>query len=144
MEFLGLSRRLSASVLALLIIISACSGSRREPVVGELSPRRTSGNVLTAADIENQPTATSIEDLLQRMPGVMIRSGGPGGANIQISGRSGPPLFVIDGVPISGGGSALGLNPRDIERIEILKDGGTTAEYGFRGGNGVILVTTKR
>jgi TonB-linked SusC/RagA family outer membrane protein len=64
------------------------------------------------------------------------------------------PLFVVDGVPISGGtygggdsmdkGDALSdINPEDVESISVLKGAGAAAAYGSRGGNGVILITTK-
>ena len=70
------------------------------------------------------------------------------------------PLYVIDGVIISSAGEDViptgsgntgqeaqsglnGLNPRDIERIEVLKDASATAIYGSRGANGVVLITTK-
>jgi TonB-linked SusC/RagA family outer membrane protein len=52
------------------------------------------------------------------------------------------PLFVIDGIPSSGGLETL--NPIDIESIEILKDASATAIYGSRGANGVFMVTTKK
>jgi TonB-dependent SusC/RagA subfamily outer membrane receptor len=48
-------------------------------------------------------------------------------------------------MPISAGDNGLlGINPRDIAKIQVLKDPAQTAEYGVRGGNGVILITTKR
>ena len=50
------------------------------------------------------------------------------------------PLFVVDGVPID---NIDFLNPQDIERIDILKDASSTAIYGSRGSNGVVIVTTK-
>ena len=53
------------------------------------------------------------------------------------------PLYVVDGVPLQAGGIET-LNPRDIESIDILKDASSTAIYGSRGANGVVLVTTKR
>lgn len=53
------------------------------------------------------------------------------------------PLYVVDGVPLSAGGIET-LNPRDIESIDILKDASSTAIYGSRGANGVVLITTKR
>ena len=53
------------------------------------------------------------------------------------------PLYVVDGVPLQTGGIET-LNPRDIESIDILKDASSTAIYGSRGANGVVLVTTKR
>ena len=53
------------------------------------------------------------------------------------------PLYVVDGVPLMSF-SLDALNPRDIEAIDILKDASSTAIYGSRGANGVVLVTTKR
>ena len=50
------------------------------------------------------------------------------------------PLYIIDGVP----GDINILNPNDIESVEVLKDASSTAIYGTRGSNGVIVVTTKR
>lgn len=118
----------------------------------------------------NKGTNTSVEQLLQgRAAGVNItqNSGQPGGGiNVRIRGtssvRSGNnPLFVVDGVPLSGddvsaGGDDAGLgrsapknplnflSPEDIEKIDILKDASATAIYGARGANGVVLITTKK
>ena len=118
----------------------------------------------------NKGTNTSVEQLLQgRAAGVNItqNSGQPGGGiNVRIRGtssvRSGNnPLFVVDGVPLSGddvsaGGDNAGLgssapknplnflSPEDIEKIDILKDASATAIYGARGANGVVLITTKK
>ncbi|MFC0773080.1 SusC/RagA family TonB-linked outer membrane protein [Terrimonas alba] len=52
------------------------------------------------------------------------------------------PLYVVDGIPISGG--LNDINPNDIESMEVLKDASATAIYGSRGANGVILITTRR
>jgi TonB-linked SusC/RagA family outer membrane protein len=57
-------------------------------------------------------------------------------------GAGNDPLFVVDGIPYSG--SMNDLNPDDIASVEVLKDASSTAIYGSRGANGVILVTTKR
>lgn len=117
----------------------------------------------------NKGVIASPEQLLQgRVSGVQITpaSGEPGaGININIRGtgsiRSGNnPLFVIDGVPIDGGGTSGGfdngaggssarnplafLNPSDIENISVLKDASASAIYGSRGANGVVLITTKK
>ena len=80
-------------------------------------------------------------------PGVSITqtSGRGGSYNIEIRGRSSinsgtTPLYVVDGVMCD---DIDWLNPQDIERIDILKDASSTAIYGSRGANGVILVTTK-
>src|SRR5690606_11269114 len=57
-------------------------------------------------------------------------------------GAGSAPLYVIDGFPV---GNSIGqnLNPNDIESISVLKDAASTAIYGARGSNGVILITTK-
>ncbi len=55
------------------------------------------------------------------------------------------PLMVVDGIPIADSKAFMALmNPKDIEKIEILKDASSTAIYGYRGANGVILVTLKK
>jgi TonB-linked SusC/RagA family outer membrane protein len=83
-------------------------------------------------------------------PGVMVTaaSGQPGsGQAIRIRGfgsfgASNAPLYVVDGIPINGNLNAI--NPNDIESISILKDASSTALYGNKATNGVVIVTTKR
>ncbi len=116
----------------------------------------------------NKGQISTPEQLLQgRTPGVIVTpsSGEPGAAaSITIRGSSSirgnqEPLYVVDGVPISSGGTLstasgvegsstpknplMFLNPNDIESISILKDASSAAIYGSRGANGVILITTK-
>lgn len=98
----------------------------------------------------NKGAITSAEGLLNgRTSGVVVtQSGTPGNeATIRIRGgssllSSNDPLIVIDGLPVSGGLSSI--NPNDIESFSILKDASSTAIYGNRGSNGVILITTKK
>lgn len=77
---------------------------------------------------------------------VLSNSGQPG-ADVQIYVRgigtngTATPIYIVDGMPVSG---IEYLNPDDIESIEILKDAASSAIYGARGGNGVVLITTKR
>lgn len=123
-------------------------------VVGYGAQRRSdmTGSVSTVSSDEiNSTSITSLESGMQgRSAGVYVSQGGnkPGsGASIRIRGNrsvtaSNEPLFVVDGVPISGG--IADINPRDIESIEVLKDASATAIYGARGSNGVIIVTTQR
>lgn len=93
-----------------------------------------------------------LEELLEgRVAGVRLVRTANGRTGLRIRGAgtvmdSGDPLYVIDGMPISAapGDALLGLNPRDVQSIEVLKDAAATAIYGSRGGNGVILITTKR
>lgn len=117
----------------------------------------------------NKGVYTSPDQLIQgKAAGVLVinNTGQPGGTTtVRIRGsssiRSGnQPLFVVDGVPLSGGSARPGgggggfandggnplnfINPTDIAGIEILKDASATAIYGSRGANGVVLITTKR
>jgi TonB-dependent SusC/RagA subfamily outer membrane receptor len=54
------------------------------------------------------------------------------------------PLWVIDGMVVTTGGGIDGINPSTIESVTVLKDAGSTAIYGSRGANGVILIKTKK
>ena len=91
-----------------------------------------------------------IDAVLQGMSsGVTVsQSSGAPGASSQVRVRGigsihdSAPLYIVDGLAISGGIDYL--NPNDIERIEVLKDAASAAVYGARGANGVILVTTKQ
>ena len=91
-----------------------------------------------------------IDAALQGMTsGVTVtQSSGAPGASSQVRVRGvgsihdSAPLYIVDGLAISGGIDYL--NPNDIERIEVLKDAASAAVYGARGANGVILVTTKK
>jgi TonB-dependent starch-binding outer membrane protein SusC len=107
---------------------------------------------ITVVDAESlqKANASSIGRALQgKAPGVVVTqsSGMPGsGTTIRVRGigsiNANPnPLFVVDGVFVGG---IDGINPADIESLQILKDASATAIYGARGANGVIIVTTKR
>ncbi|WP_149277667.1 SusC/RagA family TonB-linked outer membrane protein [Pareuzebyella sediminis] len=98
--------------------------------------------------IENVPVPGVSQALQGRAAGVnVIRNGGAPGqeGKIRIRGtgtvNNSDPLVVIDGVPA---GSIDDINPNDIESVEVLKDASTSAIYGLRAANGVVLVTTKK
>ncbi len=104
-----------------------------------------------------QGVNTSLEQAMQgRIAGVQVtqNSGAPGGGiSVQIRGinslSGNEPLYVIDGIAISGNTSdntsaLASINPSDITNIEVLKDASATAIYGSRASNGVVLITTKR
>ncbi|MBT1700688.1 TonB-dependent receptor [Fulvivirgaceae bacterium PWU4] len=141
---------------------------------GEVKKSDLTGAVVSVkGETINQSVTTGIDQgLIGRVAGITATqmSGQPGGSvSIRIRGTSSvngdtEPLYVIDGVPISGnnrnvyemGLGAVGgagkttysplstINPSDIESIEILKDASATAIYGNRGSNGVVIITTKR
>ena len=98
--------------------------------------------------IQKQQTTNAVGALYSSVPGVNIvqANGQPwSGYTITVRGlgttKNSDPLYVIDGV---AGGSISALNPADIESIDILKDAASSAIYGARAANGVILVTTKQ
>lgn len=118
------------------------------------------------AAMEGLPVSSVEEAMQGRMAGVDIIAGGDPGAksSIRIRGTatlnsSADPLIVINGVPYSTNiddsfdfatannedfATMLNINPQDIEAIEVLKDAASTAIYGTKGSNGVLLITTKK
>jgi TonB-dependent SusC/RagA subfamily outer membrane receptor len=109
------------------------------------------GAVVTVRAEDLDREITSFEDLLQGLAGVTVRRLATGGISLRIRGSpslsgDGEPLYVINGVPINAppGQALMGVNPRHITRIDILKDAGATAIYGSRGANGVVLISTIR
>ncbi|HKG94663.1 MAG TPA: TonB-dependent receptor plug domain-containing protein [Gemmatimonadaceae bacterium] len=104
---------------------------------------------IDSSAIENRGAVTIEEALLGRVSGVdVLRTAR--GVEVRIRGvnsfyGSSAPLFVIDGVPLPLGMSSplAGLSPHDVARVDVLKDASAAAIYGSRGGNGVILITTK-
>ena len=108
--------------------------------------------VVGSAQIENTPSSNFVDALQGAVAGLGIFSntGEPASspANINIRGYSSlqydtTPLFILDGAPISSS-AFTALNPNDIENITVLKDAASTAIYGSRAGNGVIVITSKR
>jgi TonB-dependent starch-binding outer membrane protein SusC len=102
-------------------------------------------------DVNLQPIA-SLEQLLQgKTPGLLVQSqsGQPGSAaSVTIRGKGSvlggtQPLYIMDGSQITAADFAT-INPGDIETYSILKDAVATAQYGSRGANGVIVITTKK
>jgi len=135
----------------------------KKDVTGALTSVKVKDNVANQSG--------TIDQLLQgRAAGVQVtqNAGAPGsGISVKIRGTNSlrgnnEPLYVIDGVIISSAGEDViaaggvgnsgqetqnglnGINPRDIESIQVLKDASATAIYGSRGANGVVLITTKK
>ncbi len=156
-SFLGfetLERKVVKGILHYDFILKEESHKLDEVIVigyGEVKKSDLTGSVSTvgARNFGDQPVK-SVSDILQgRSSGVEVTtvSGMPGAsAKVRIRGttsinKSSDPLYVIDGMISSSG--LDGLNPQDIQSMEILKDASSTAVYGSRGANGVVLVTTK-
>jgi TonB-dependent starch-binding outer membrane protein SusC len=103
---------------------------------------------VSGENLQRLSTTSALTALTSQSPGVSILpvSGQPGDGfkvNIRGLGTTGNanPLYVIDGV---AGGDINGLNPSDIESLDVLKDAASAAIYGARAANGVVLVTTKK
>lgn len=108
-----------------------------------------SAAVVSSEAISKRPVTNAMAALEGITPGVQVQtsSGGPNSSpSFRIRGvgsinSSTSPLIVVDGVPYEGGWN--NINPNDVESITVLKDAASTAIYGARGGNGVVLLTTK-
>jgi len=118
-----------------------------------LQKRAVTGSIATvkAEQIKNAPIGSFDQMLQGQAAGTLIQanSGQPGAAaNVIIRGIGSisggtEPLYILDGIQISAQNFSS-INPSDFETVNILKDASTTAQYGSRGANGVIVITTKR
>lgn len=134
----------SSSALLEQVVVIGYGTQRRKDLTGSVSS-------VNAAAIEKVPVISATQALQGRATGVQIinNDAAPGG-NISILIRGigslapggNEPLYVIDGYPTQGG--INNINPNDIASIDILKDASSTAIYGIRAANGVVIVTTKK
>lgn len=125
------------------IYLSKADGSNEVLIASNTNVPLNAGSKLTvnlskqvASDNSQgvDPNAT-IETIFSRLPGVQISGG-----EIRVRGSDSAPLFIVDG---SERRSIQGLDPTDIQSINVLKDASETAIYGVRGSNGVIVVKTR-
>jgi TonB-dependent SusC/RagA subfamily outer membrane receptor len=113
---------------------------------------KPSPSTVTAEEIERNASDQQIAKVLQgRVSGVTVEQTANGGISVRIRGTSSflgsnEPLYIVDGAEFRPGpnGALTGLNPHDIESIEVLKNPADTAIYGMRGANGVIVIKTKK
>ena len=108
-------------------------------------------STVTSDEIARQPAGSLEQLLVGRIAGVAVLKAPGGGIYVRIHGPSSlllsnEPLYVVDGVAVEPGrnGALSWLSPHDIASIEVLKDPPSTAIYGVRGANGVIVINTKR
>jgi TonB-dependent SusC/RagA subfamily outer membrane receptor len=128
---------------ALLVACSSTGGPAAAPV--------PAAPVVTSEDVARTPSEP-IERMLERkFPGVTVSRSVDGGLVVRVRNStsltgSNEPLYVIDGMAVNAGpgGSLTGINANDIASIKVLKDATSTAMYGMRGANGVIVITTKQ
>ncbi|NEW82691.1 MAG: SusC/RagA family TonB-linked outer membrane protein [Mariniphaga sp.] len=107
---------------------------------------------VSAANLKERAATNFGEAMIGQIAGVQIQqiNGAPGGEGLSVRIRgtgsitqSSEPLYVVDGYPMEGGAFRL-LNPSDIESMQVLKDASSTAIYGSRGANGVVIINTKK
>ncbi|MEO9853869.1 MAG: TonB-dependent receptor [Reichenbachiella sp.] len=121
---------------------------------GTVKKQNLTGSIskVAGSDLPQIPTA-HVEAMLQgKVPGLQVTSssGEPGSnAIVQLRGGSSfggnnAPMIIVDGFPIGGAGELKQISPQDIESVEVLKDAATTAIYGTRAANGLIVITTKK
>ena len=143
------------------VIMEASSSSLEEVVVtgyGTQKKSNVTGSIVSiqSDEISKIQSPTFDAALQGKVPGVYVSSNGGqpgGGIVVRIRGvgaiNNSNPLYVIDGVIVSAGNNENSnplatINPNDIASIDILKDAASTAIYGARAANGVVLITTKR
>ena len=138
-------------LLGLLVCgVAACShrGGRSE----DFAPASANPHsVMTSEEIERAPGRSIGQLIMERFPGVTVSETPDGGLSFHIRGvgsfmGSNQPLCLVDDVPVdlSRGSNVRAINPHDIASIEVVQDPAGTAMYGVRGGNGVIVIRTKR
>lgn len=152
-----------ATIGALVLILAGCGSSRNTAEsdagdriavgYGDQDRDAVTGSVSTL-DVETamrERPAKSLAELLRgRVSGVYVTAAPGGGLRIRIRGAmsfrgNASPLYILDGMPVqaTSNGTVPMLNPYNIESITVLKDASSTAIYGSRGANGVIIITTK-
>ncbi|WP_421826725.1 SusC/RagA family TonB-linked outer membrane protein [Larkinella sp.] len=125
------------------VVVVGYGSQRKQDITSAVS-------VISMKDIGEQPSNNMNQLLQGRAAGVVVKSksGAPGGVfevrvrGVGSLGAGSNPLYVIDGFAV-GTDVGQNLNPNDIESISVLKDAASTAIYGARGSNGVVLITTK-
>ena len=142
-----IASRLPLKVGLLAALVGACSPKTKTPSNAGSPVRQEE---VTQEDIARAPTQSIEQQLMAKVPGVIVTRTDAGDVAIRIRGGSSAygnnePLYIVDGqavIPGPGGGLS-GLNPNDIASIQVLKDAASMSMYGSCGGNGVIVIKTK-
>lgn len=140
-KVINISLANTSTSLSDVVVVGYATVSRKD-LTGAVSS-------VTAKQLKDVPVASLAEALQGRLAGVQLtRTDGAPGAEMLIRVRGGgsitqdnSPLYIVDGVQVENALSVL--SPQDIASIDVLKDASTTAIYGARGANGVVVITTK-
>jgi len=123
------------------VVVVGYGTQRRRDLTGAVAS-------ISGEKLKDIPVMSAAQALAGKLPGVQVtQTDGSPDAEIKIRVRGGgsitqdnSPLYIVDGFPVEG---ISDISPTDIESIDVLKDASTTAIYGARGANGVILITTR-
>jgi TonB-linked SusC/RagA family outer membrane protein len=138
-----------------LQITLQASAQRLEEIIavgyGTVRKKDLTGSVISVKsdEIMKVPASNAMESLQGKLPGVdIVRTSGAAGSKVAVTVRgnrsvnaSNSPLYIIDGIQYD---NYQDINSNDIQSMEVLKDASSTAIYGSKGANGVILITTKK
>ncbi len=122
------------------VVVTGYTAQAKKDITGSVS-------VVKVSDLKSIPAANASSQLQGRVAGVTVTQDNRPGteSSVKIRGFSSfgdnAPLYIIDGIPTGG---IAGLNPNDIESMQVLKDAAAASIYGARASNGVIIVTTKK
>jgi TonB-dependent SusC/RagA subfamily outer membrane receptor len=151
----SLTPRVALSCALLVGLLSGCASNNAARPDGTDPPAHPPnaplpGTTVTADDLDRAGSDAIEKSLEAKVPGVLISRAPDGSLVVRIRGNSSingnmEPLYVIDGMAVTPGpgGALTGINPHDIESIEVLKDAASLSFYGLRAANGVILIKTK-
>ena len=124
------------------VVVVGYASVKRKDLTGSVSS-------VNAKQLKDFPLSSAAEALQGKLAGVqLVSTEGAPGADILVRVRGGgsitqdnSPLYIVDGVQVENALSVL--SPQDIANVDVLKDASTTAIYGARGANGVVIITTK-
>jgi TonB-linked SusC/RagA family outer membrane protein len=124
------------------VVVIGYSSVKRKDLTGSVSS-------VNAKQLKDYPLASAADAIQGRLAGVQVTSAeGAPGSDVIVRVRGGgsitqdnSPLYIVDGVQVENALSVL--SPQDIASVDVLKDASTTAIYGARGANGVVIITTK-
>ena len=153
-----LAGALTGALMA-LAVLSGCGGGQANtvrftpPPAPDPEASRTSGVTAVSGEEMKQAGSQRIEEYLNgRVPGLQVLRNESGQLSIRIRGTASlgksdeEPLVIVDGIPTPQGMNSevlRMLDPREVHRVEVLKDASATAMYGSRGANGVLLIRTR-
>lgn len=122
------------------VVVTGYTSQAKKDITGSVA-------VVKVSDMKSIPSSNASAQLQGRVAGVTVTTDNRPGteSSVKIRGFSSfgdnAPLYIVDGIPVGGIG---GINPNDIETMQVLKDAAAASIYGARASNGVIIVTTKK